>query len=204
MENRGITYKARLRVQRLMTEAGTCDVLAELLERRPRAWLQSVNTAYLAAQVLLEAEEAELSKPGGKAWPDVDDILRGALLHDAGELVLPDGLLDKPGRLTDEERAILRTHPGAGVEMLSGLGYSSSVLDIVRHHHERTDGSGYPDGMAKTWYGVRLVAVCDVYEALTAERPHRKAFNVYEASSMMQGMPVSQGVLMDLKHCPDT
>jgi putative nucleotidyltransferase with HDIG domain len=102
------------------------------------------------------------------------DIEFGALLHDIGKLCLPRGLLSKPGRLTDAERDLIRKHPewGAGlVECIPGL---EPVAAIVRLHHERPDGRGYPHGLrhAEIPVAARIVSVCDAYGAMTKRRPY--------------------------------
>ena len=113
------------------------------------------------------------------AWPEqeVRLIRRGALLHDVGKIGVPGAILDKPGRLTAEEIAMLRTHVEKGVRIIEPLAAFSDVLPILWQHHERLDGSGYPRGLARGEIHphAALVAVSDVFEALTAERPYRAA-----------------------------
>lgn len=199
MDVRSVAYMARMKVAEAMAATVTSEILSEMLGRATWLFAQSVNTAYLAAQVLLE----NASAPGAKQWDDVGDILQGALLHDAGMLSLPDQILSSTGKLDEAGRAAMMTHPDAGCRMLEELGVPERALRIVAGHHERMDGSGYPSGRAPEYYGTKLVAVCDVYAAMTSERSYRRAFNIYEASEIMSSMPLSQGALMDLKSCPD-
>jgi putative nucleotidyltransferase with HDIG domain len=117
----------------------------------------------------------------------VHTIRLGALLHDLGKMIIPEKILSKPGRLTDREWARLRNHPEAGVAMVDRLGFDSSVAEIVLYHHERMDGSGYPDGMtgdAIPW-AVRVVSVMDAYDALTSPRAYREALSSDAARSLL-------------------
>ena len=99
----------------------------------------------------------------------------GFLLHDIGKLAIPDAILRKPGRLSEQEWALMRRHPENGARMLAEIPFLDHALDVVRHHHERWDGGGYPDGLARTdiplW--ARIFAVVDALDAMTADRPYR-------------------------------
>ncbi len=110
-------------------------------------------------------------------------IRRGALLHDIGKMGVPDAILFKEGPLTEEEMAIMRQHPQLAYEMLSTIDYLQPALDIPYVHHERWDGSGYPRGLKgeEIPLAARLFAVVDVYDALTSDRPYRKAWSKQEA-----------------------
>ena len=106
-------------------------------------------------------------------------IRRGALLHDIGKMGVPDNILLKPGKLTDEEWVIMRKHPIFAYEMLSKIEYLVPALDIPFCHHEKWDGSGYPRGLKGTDIplAARIFAIADVYDALTSDRPYRKAWS---------------------------
>lgn len=112
----------------------------------------------------------------------------GALLHDVGKLLIPAEVLNKPGRLDDEEWALVRRHPEAGVELLAGIDFPWDVRPIVLSHHERWDGRGYPHGLAGE--GIPLVAriltVADVYDALTSERSYKPAMSHADALAVMR------------------
>jgi HD-GYP domain-containing protein (c-di-GMP phosphodiesterase class II) len=101
----------------------------------------------------------------------------GALLHDIGKIRVPESLLNKPGALTDDEWAVMRTHPEAGERILAPIASLEAVLPIVRGSHERWDGGGYPDGLAgeDIPVGARIVAVCDAFRAMVEPRPYRGA-----------------------------
>jgi diguanylate cyclase (GGDEF)-like protein/putative nucleotidyltransferase with HDIG domain len=98
-----------------------------------------------------------------------------ALLHDVGQVVVPEHVLGKPGRLSEAEFEKMKAHPGAGAEILAPAGLPVAILGIVRHHHERWDGSGYPDGLRGDAIpiGARVLAVADAFEALTSDRSYR-------------------------------
>jgi putative nucleotidyltransferase with HDIG domain len=112
----------------------------------------------------------------GLAAPELERLRLGGLLHDIGKIGMPDAVLFKAGRLTADEITVMRTHPDVGMRILDGLHLPFDVLPIVRSHHERWDGAGYPDRTvgAETHHLARLVHVVDVYEALTARRIYRE------------------------------
>ncbi len=111
----------------------------------------------------------------------------GALLHDVGKIVVPIGILTKPGPLSDEERRIMERHALAGAELLSDVEFPWDVLPIIRNHHERWDGRGYPDQLAGDAIplAARILCIADVYDALTTDRPYRKAFTQEKALDIM-------------------
>jgi putative two-component system response regulator len=112
----------------------------------------------------------------------------GGYLHDVGKIAIPDRILLKPGRLDPEERAEIQRHPVVGAELIQGLRTLDAVRPIVRHHHERMDGSGYPDGLKGELIplAARILAVVDVYDALTTERPYRAASSREEAIGILR------------------
>jgi ribonuclease P protein subunit RPR2 len=101
----------------------------------------------------------------------------GFLLHDIGKLAVPDAILRAPGRLSEKEWALMRRHPEEGVRILAEIPFLDRALDVVRHHHERWDGGGYPDALRgeeiPLW--ARIFSVVDALDAITAERPYRPA-----------------------------
>ena len=110
-------------------------------------------------------------------------LRRGALLHDIGKMGVPDAVLHKAGPLTDEEWAVMRTHPTLAKEMLAHIGFLGDAVEVPYCHHERWDGSGYPRGLAGTDIplSARVFAVVDVYDALTSQRPYRAAWTPEKA-----------------------
>src|SRR3954447_21622600 len=118
---------------------------------------------------------------GRRRYDRIEDRMRklgvGLLVHDVGKLAVPPEILNKPGRLTDAEMTVMKTHPTAGVELLRAADLSPLALSIVRDHHERIDGSGYPQGLFGNQVQdfPRIAAVADVYDAVTSERVYKPA-----------------------------
>ena len=107
----------------------------------------------------------------------------GAILHDVGKIGVSDAILRKPGPLSEREWIVMRAHPVIGEHMLSGIDFLAPALPVVRHHHERWDGRGYPDGLSGDAIpiGARIVAVCDAFDAMTSDRPYRPQMAVADA-----------------------
>ena len=111
----------------------------------------------------------------------------GGYLHDLGKIAVPDGILLKPGPLDAVERARIQTHAGVGADLVLGLRSLEDVRPIMRHHHEKWDGSGYPDGLRGDGIplGARIISVVDVYDALNTERPYKSALSREQAVSIL-------------------
>jgi response regulator RpfG family c-di-GMP phosphodiesterase len=110
---------------------------------------------------------------------DIEDLARGVLLHDIGKIGIPDAILLKPGRLTEEEWRIMRTHPEIGKRLIENIPFLRPAIPIVYHHHEKWDGSGYPLGLRGEAIplGARIFAVVDAFDAMTFNRPYSKAIS---------------------------
>ena len=115
-------------------------------------------------------------------------LYRGGYLHDVGKVGIPDSILFKPGRLTGEEWIVMRSHPGRGEEICRPLQSLKPVLPIIRHHHERWDGSGYPDGLRgeQTPLLARILQMADIYDALTSPRPYKSAYSPAQALLLLR------------------
>ena len=113
----------------------------------------------------------------------LDALYRGGIIHDIGKIGVPDAILLKPGPLAGDEVRIMRAHTTIGESIVRPLRSGANLLPIIRNHHERFDGNGYPDGLAGRAIPrlARIVAVCDSYDALVTDRPYRKARTVDEA-----------------------
>jgi putative two-component system response regulator len=118
---------------------------------------------------------------------DLEAVRRGGLFHDIGKIAIRDAVLLKPARLTPEEFAEIRRHPVVGRELLSGMKTLAFALDVVYGHHERLDGSGYPDGVAGESIPLtaRVTTIADIYDALTTARVYRAALTRAEALTIM-------------------
>jgi putative nucleotidyltransferase with HDIG domain len=117
---------------------------------------------------------------------EVERVRRAAEIHDIGKREMPVGLVNKPGALSPEEFAIVKRHAPAGARIAQRLG-EGDLAPIIRHHHERFDGDGYPDGLAgeDIPLGARIVAVADTFDAVTSSRPYREAMAEREALSLL-------------------
>ena len=119
----------------------------------------------------------------------IADLGTAGLLHDIGKMLVPDALLNKAGRLTDAEFSLMRTHAERGFELLKDIdAVPELALDVCRHHHEKIDGSGYPENLSGSEISLaaRMGAICDVYDALTSNRAYKEAWTPVEAITRMQ------------------
>jgi putative two-component system response regulator len=130
----------------------------------------------------------QLARAAGFSEEALKHIWRGGMLHDVGKLGIPDAILLKPGKLTDEEWAIMRMHPVYTYKWLSDIEYLQAALDIPYCHHEKWDGTGYPRGLKgeEIPLAARLFAIVDVWDALTSDRPYRKAMKPEEAANYIR------------------
>lgn len=173
-------------------EEGTQIVLDTVSEVGIRAWLDlvwrhdiQVYQHSLSVAGFAAAFAAEL----GFSRDDRQRLAKAALLHDVGKALIPHAILNKPGPLTPDEMAVMRTHAALGADLLAKEGaFGPDILDVVRYHHERLDGSGYPEGLKGAQIGdlVRLVAICDVHSALTERRVYRPPLSAAEAVAIME------------------
>lgn len=110
-------------------------------------------------------------------------LRRGGIVHDLGKVAVPENILRKPGKLTPEERLIMQEHPVVGERICAPLKSFRNVLPIIRHHHEKLDGTGYPDGLKGNAIPLtaRILSTVDIYDALTTDRPYRQAFSREQA-----------------------
>lgn len=124
----------------------------------------------------------------GLPEPERIALRRAGVVHDIGKVAVPESILGKPGPLTPEERRIMQEHPATGERICAPLKSFRLVLPIIRHHHERLDGKGYPDGLSGEDIPLtaRIMSVVDVYDALTSDRPYRKAVTSQEAFSILR------------------
>jgi putative two-component system response regulator len=124
----------------------------------------------------------------GLTQDEITALRRAGVVHDIGKVAVPDAILLKPGKLTQDEWTLMRQHPVVGERICAPLKSFRLVLPIIRHHHEKRDGSGYPDGLRgdDIPITVRILQVVDVYDALTTERPYKRAFSITDAFQTMR------------------
>jgi len=145
-----------------------------LLERDRYTGEHSESVVEMAAKVAIAL---------GLSPAQVEEVRSAALLHDIGKVGVPDAILNKPGPLTPEERAVMAEHPVIGERILRSIGGFAGVAAIVRHEHESYDGRGYPDGIEgdEIPIGSRIILACDAYHAMTSDRPYRARMSHAEA-----------------------
>ena len=155
------------RAQRLYRE--TLASLSNALEAKDA--VTSQHTEEVVRLAVAVAAELELDLEA------VRTVELGAVLHDIGKVRVREAILNKPGPLDEAEWVVMRTHPEVGEQIVRPIQSLQAILPIVRHHHERWDGTGYPDGLSGRAIpvGARIVAVCDAYRAMTEDRPYREA-----------------------------
>src|SRR3989475_6118367 len=131
---------------------------------------------------------ARLAEQLGLAEDQITALRRAGIVHDVGKIAIPDAILLKPGRLTPDEWTIIRGHSVIGERICAPLKSFRFVLPIIRHHHEKLDGSGYPDGLRGEAIPVtaRVLQIVDVYDALTTDRPYKKAFSITDTLQTMK------------------
>ncbi|MBW2673414.1 MAG: response regulator [Deltaproteobacteria bacterium] len=141
---------------------------------------------------------SEMAARMGMEPNEIDSLGIAGRLHDIGKIGVPDNILLKPGRLTGAESSIVRQHPLTGVSILGSIPSIHELIPVIRHHHERFDGNGYPDGLRgeKIPLWVRMTAVADTYDALTSDRPYRRGRSQGEALSIIEDVKGTQ-------LCPD-
>ncbi|QAV32556.1 HDIG domain-containing protein [Fervidobacterium changbaicum] len=159
------------------------NTLAETVE------LKDIGTGEHSKKVM-QLSLALATKLGITDPEELNAIKYGAILHDIGKIGIPDQILLKQGKLTAEEFEVMKSHTILGERVVSQIPGWELVADIVRHHHENIDGSGYPDGLSKGTLSLRaqIVSIVDVFTALTEDRPYRNALTPKEALELMESM----------------
>jgi putative two-component system response regulator len=223
-------------------EAGVDDFLAKPVDRlevqaRVRSLLRiktlydrldDTETVIFALAKAVDAKdsytEAHTERVAGRARvlgrlagirdEELDDLYRGAMIHDIGKIGVPDAILLKPGPLDDDEMEVMRRHPVIGEQIARPLRGAAKLLEIIRHHHENFDGTGYPDRLAgeRIPLVARIVAVSDAYDAMVSDRPYRRGMSHEKAIAILEGgagsqwdprlVPLFIGALLDMEAQP--
>jgi putative two-component system response regulator len=209
-----VTAEVTMKEQAFVVETGIDEVLSESLSPPERIdcikdWMNLRNrVSEQSEQVLLSmARCIEAKDPGteghcerisaysarladllGLAAEQRQALVVGGILHDLGKVAVPDSILLKPGPLSEDEFAVIKQHPLIGEQICAPMKSFRSVLPIIRHHHERMNGSGYPDGLSGEHIPLpaRILQVVDVYDALTTDRPYRPAVAPERALAIMR------------------
>lgn len=172
-------------------DKGTDMVLAAITEAGISAWLAELwrhDAGVYEHTLSVSGYCAAFGGRIGLSRGDLARLARSALLHDIGKARIPKAILDKPGRLDANEERLMRRHPEIGAGLLTGQGgFEPEVIDVVIHHHERLDGTGYPHGLKGRQIRdlVRIVSICDVFSALTERRSYRTSATPAEALAIM-------------------
>ncbi|MFL5918853.1 MAG: HD-GYP domain-containing protein [Gaiellaceae bacterium] len=197
-------HEARAAEKEDQLQRYAADLRETFKEERARA--QELRDSYVATvRALTHAVEArdaytgkhaervaayalEIGAAIGQRWAGSPEVEFGFLLHDIGKVAVPDSILHKPEPLTGPEREVIKQHPVTGWEIVRQVDFLGAASDVVRHHHERWDGDGYPDGLKgeEIPLTARVFAVADTFDALTTTRPYRKASPIAEARVLIQ------------------
>lgn len=193
--NRDITLQVRALAElaesaeslRRTLEGAISALGAQVELRDPYTAGHQRRVAELACSIATELEWDE---------PRIEALRMAALLHDVGKIVVPTEILNKPGRMSENEMVLIRAHAGAGADTLAMIDFGTNIADVVRQHHERLDGTGYPDGLSgeQVLPAARVLAVADVVEAMASHRPYRPALPIQQA---MDEISTGAGVRYD-------
>ena len=170
-------------------------VLADMVESRDENTGQHIRKTAAYVRIIVEQMKKEGIYADQLTDEFISDCIKSAPLHDVGKIQIPDAILNKPGKLTDEEYEIMKTHSRAGEEIITKVmetvpepGYLEEARRLAAHHHERWDGRGYPDGLAgeETPLSARIMAVADVFDALISDRAYKKGFSFERSIGIIQ------------------
>lgn len=197
MNSKNTSDKARMLVNSLLIDLEVSFVMRQIKAISEVTYEHSINTAFITAQILVQKTLSE---------KEIIAITKGALLHDIGKLKTPIWLLEKKDYLTEEEKGIIKKHPTEGIVLLKKYfekPQSSIIQDIVRYHHAKEDGLGYPEipeGFSIPWY-VSLVRTVDAYEAMTAVRTYGNVYSREEALKLLKEGNFPSEMIYDILTC---
>jgi len=185
-------HKKTVQLQKLQN--GIVFVIADMVENRDTGTGGHVDRTTTYIKILVDAMLANEVYVDELNAMDLDLFVSSARLHDVGKITISDAILNKPGKLTDEEFAIMKTHAAEGERIVDQIVSRTGDAEFLRHaklfagyHHERWDGKGYPYGLAGLAIPLqgRIMAIVDVYDALVSERPYKKPFTLAEAAKII-------------------
>jgi len=201
----GARLKSLIRLKRVVEELEEAEHLITSL-----ALTIEARDPYTAGHCVRLANTAvEFGERMGLSDEEIKALRLGGFLHDLGKIAVPDGILLKPGPLTANELQVIREHPSAGDRLVASMKTLGLVRPIIRHHHERWDGKGYPDrlGAQEVPLLARLMAIVDVYDAVRTQRPYKPAFSeeqslqiIEEGARSGQFDPELARVFLELRH----
>ncbi len=170
-------------------EKGYLESFANILEAR------DIYTKGHSQRVAIYAKA--IAKALGLSEEQQDKIYKAGLLHDIGKIGIPDNILLKPGKLSENEYEIIKQHARISYELLRQIEHLKDLAEPIKHHHEKCDGSGYPDGLKckDICLEARILAIADIFDALTSTRPYRKAFSPDKAIEILKEEKVDQDIL---------
>jgi putative two-component system response regulator len=193
-----VTARCRslLRIKQLIEERDSAEAVVFALARTVEA--KSTFTHGHSERVMHYA--LDLADAVGIAPHEREVLRKGALLHDIGKISVPDAILDKPGKLTTAEFEVIKGHPAQGAHIIEPLHSLRETLPLIRWHHERLDGKGYPDGLRGDAIPrlVRILSVADVYDALSSERPYRQSMSHDHCLEVLRENALGGGLDPDL------
>lgn len=183
----GVATSVPVATEGQITGADQEALLASLLAM---AWVVEARDPYTGGHLWRVSRYAALlCERAGTSLSVCARVSIGAFLHDLGKVGIPDAILRKPAALSDDEHAVIQTHPELGGRLLAGHPLAHWAIEAVRSHHERPDGQGYPDGLVgdAVPHAARVVGICDAFDAMTSTRPYRVAMPVPQALEHMAG-----------------
>ncbi len=176
-------------------QAGLIRVMAELVESRDKNTGTHIRNTSAYVEVIARKMQSERIYPDAMTEEFIQDVIRSAPLHDIGKIHIPDAILNKPGKLTNEEFSLMKTHTTIGKQIIDNVikivpdpGYLKEARNLAAYHHEKWDGSGYPEGRAGSDIplSARIMAVADVFDALVSKRSYKDGFPFEKALAIMR------------------
>lgn len=196
MENKDIRTEARILVSELLLEKNINKYMERLKDKKRFVFKHCINVAYLTAEITQQIYSDQ---------EEIKNIVTGALLHDIGKLYVPDKILYKRGRLTDDEYELVKKHTIWGYDLIKEEAFTDLTKDIVLSHHEKSSGAGYPYHKKgeEISQGVQIVTVCDMYDALTEKRTYGDENSAYSALKIIAEEKIEDSYFLLLAGCPD-